>query len=132
MDAASRTVERGKEMSKGVFIEGVTVEMIRLASLEAIETLLSEGYFEDVEIPRWMPTSARQPEENGTYLVTMTKRADADFLGEPLNEVEVRKMRYHDGWKLPRHVPEWINDAIEQEVIAWQPLPEPYREDGEA
>lgn len=129
MDAASRTVERGKEMSKGVFIEGVTVEMIRLASLEAIETLLSEGYFEDVEIPRWMPTSARQPEENGTYLVTMTKRADADFLGEPLNEVEVRKMRYHDGWKLPRHIPEWINDAIEQEVIAWQPLPKAYRED---
>lgn len=119
-------------MSKGVFIEGITVEMLRLASLEAVETLLSEGYFEDVEIPRWMPTAARQPEENGMYLVTMTKKADADFMGEPLDEVEVRKMRYHDGWKLPRHIPEWINDAIEQEVIAWMPMPKAYREDGEA
>lgn len=131
MDAVARTVERGREMSKGVFIEGVTVEMIRLASLEAIETLLSEGYFEDVEIPRWMPTSKRQPTENGVYLVTMTKKADGDFLGKPLNEVEVRKMRYHDGWRLPHYAPEWINDAIEQEVIAWQPLPAPYREEAQ-
>ena len=51
-------------MSKGIFIEGITVEMFRNASLEAVETLLNEGYIEDVEIPRWIPCSERLPEPN--------------------------------------------------------------------
>ena len=71
----------------------------------------------------WIPVSERLPDIGDTYLVTVmigTKiRADvADSFGS-----------YIDGF--------WdtFNDWIEDEechVIAWMPLPEPYREDGEA
>ena len=78
---------------------------------------------------RWIPVTERLPEENGMYLVTMTEKAKAEELGFDLDEIEVSKMRYNsNGWQLPRHIPSWINEVVKDEVIAWMPLPEPYRE----
>ena len=77
----------------------------------------------------WIPCSERLPEKYGHYLVTMTEKARTEDLGFLLDEIEVRKMRYNsDGWMLPRHMPSWINKEIVSEVIAWMPLPEPYKE----
>ena len=78
---------------------------------------------------RWIPVTERLPEENGMYLVTMTEKAKAEELGFDLDEIEVSKMRYNsNGWQLPRHIPSWINEVVKDEVIAWMPVPEPYRE----
>lgn len=80
--------------------------------------------------PRWIPVTERLPKENGMYLVTMTEKAKAEELGFDLDEIEVSKMRYNsNGWQLPRHIPSWINEVVKDEVIAWMPLPEPYREE---
>lgn len=60
---------------------------------------------------RWVPVSKRLPEYDGEYLVF-------------LDNLEVTTASYLTGingrqrWEL-----EWIG----QEVIAWMPLPEPYR-----
>lgn len=79
---------------------------------------------------RWIPCSERMPDANGMYLVTMMEKAKAEDLGFDLDEIEVCKMRYscNVGWQIPRHIPKWINDVITDEVIAWMPLPEPYKE----
>ena len=94
-------------------------------------------YWEDIQDaptiepePQWIPCSERMPDANGMYLVTMMEKAKAEDLGFDLDEIEVHKMRYscNAGWQIPRHIPKWINDVITDEVIAWIPLPEPYRE----
>ncbi len=78
----------------------------------------------------WIPTSERRPSEKGMYLVTMTEQATAEDLGFDLDNVEVRKMWFgKEGWRLPHHIPEWINDVICNDVIAWMPLPDPYRKE---
>ena len=33
-----------------------------------------------------------------------------------------------NGWRLPRHYPEWIHEALLQEVTHWMRLPEPPKE----
>ena len=79
--------------------------------------------------PRWIPCSERLPEEYGEFLVTMTEKAKAKDLGFDIDETYIRKMRYNsNGWQLPRHIPSWINEAVKDEVLAWMPLPEPYKE----
>jgi len=57
-------------MSKGVFIEGITVEMLRNASLEAVEDLLVNGDMVDIEVQstEWIPVSERLPENSGCVL----------------------------------------------------------------
>lgn len=47
-------------MRKGVFIPGISVEMFRNASLEAVEEFMVSGLMEDIEIPeiphgKWIP-----------------------------------------------------------------------------
>ena len=54
--------------------------------------------------PMWIPVSERLPEKNGEYLITGRQGA-------------VNKRRYHDG--------HWYGNWS---VLAWMPLPEPYRE----
>lgn len=55
-------------MSKGIFIPDITVEMIRKASLEAIETLLVEGEMYDVDMPKYGEISV---EENGAVIMNL-------------------------------------------------------------
>ena len=77
---------------------------------------------------RWIPCSERLPEEYGEFLVTMTEKAKAKDLGFDIDETYIRKMRYNsNGWQFPRHIPSWINEAVKDEVLAWMPLPEPYK-----
>lgn len=80
------------------------------------------------EQTKWIPCSERLPEEYGEFLVTMTEKAKAEDLGFDIDETYIRKMRYNsNGWKLPRHIPSWINEAVKDEVLAWMPLPKPYK-----
>jgi len=80
------------------------------------------------DVPHWIPCSERLPEEYGEFLVTMTEKAKAKDLGFGIDETYIRKMQYNsNGWQLPRHIPSWINEAVKDEVLAWMPLPEPYK-----
>jgi hypothetical protein len=56
---------------------------------------------------RWIPVSERLPEKNGEYLITGRQGA-------------VNKRRYHDG--------HWYGNWS---VLAWMPLPEPYKAESE-
>ena len=66
---------------------------------------------------------------SGYFLVTLHTYGNIGF---DMDEYEVKKMRWDrvNGWVLPVHSPAWIEEALTQDVLAWKPCPEPYREDG--
>ena len=79
------------------------------------------------EVSKWIPCSERLPEKNGRYLVTLHIYGELDF---KVDETVVRIIPFFDKWRTPTHIPEWINEALTQEVLAWIPLPEPYKNEG--
>ena len=87
---------------KGLFIPDITAEMFRNGCFESIEALMAEGKIYDIDYSPWIPVSKRLPEEEGLYLV--------------YTEEQPFVCSFEDG--------EFFID----EVLAWMPLPEPYRE----
>lgn len=82
----------------------------------------------------WIPCSERLPSEEGLYMVTQkTFSDDYRFIdlfhyGKPM--MPNRKVK---GACWYRSDSEW-GDVVydDTDIIAWMPLPKPYREDGEA
>ena len=77
-------------------------------TISALEKQLNNG---------WIPVSERLPEKSGVYLAT--------FLEEGKRYVE--RFYYSDftGWMMPVA---WQDEGRIDEIIAWQPLPEPLPE----
>ena len=74
----------------------------------------------------WISVEDRLPQERGRYLVML--KTDGD-IGYEVHDHLIRILHFgSDGWRLPRHYPEWIHDALTQEVTHWMPLPEPPKE----
>ena len=80
--------------------------------------LVSLG-LQSAKVPEWTPVSESQPEEDGEYLVTWTTSRSK----RPLLEI----CEYSCG--------EWDIDNgsaySDAQVIAWMPLPEPYKAESE-
>lgn len=83
-----------------------------------------------VNIPRWIPVTERLPEKYGQYLVTFVPSGGTLW-------TKVLIARYSDLMGIAKpsfHIGEVGKNSftnISEQVIAWMPLPEPYRE-GEA
>lgn len=87
-----------------------------------------DGYERGLESTKWIPVSEKLPEKNGRYLVTRELNA----AGNTWNRVYI--VNYSDLMGLKKEKVFWIgnvgkNDFEQlQDVTAWQPLPEPYKE----
>ncbi len=101
-------------MRKGIFIEGITAEMFRNGSLEAVEALIAEGECVDMETPQWTPCSEKMPEDRRDVLVTCF-----------IHENWQTKIGYWNGdsWVISAYEKRWIDEL---EVTAWMPMPKPY------
>ena len=80
----------------------------------------------------WIPCSERLPEESGYYLVTYHYWSDGNFLPK-YDDTYVRRVHYQIsehfvGWNYPKNVDDRAENDCHKEVIAWQPLPEPFKE----
>lgn len=112
---------------KGLFIPGITAEMFKSECLESIEALMAVGEIYDIEYQRWIPCSERLPEEGERVLAT--------HLGgiNPNNQV-IEHIYQHGkftcGWDMDMNVDSpTFGQRYMGEVIAWMPLPTPYREE---
>lgn len=151
---------------KGLFIPGITEDMFRNASLEGIETLISEGEVYDAELemmiisegklvtarpevdfeqikaycrsrclslvsnecfeelrsvkrpePQWIPCSQKLPEEDKYVLICSEDDPEEEYY-----------CRMAVGWREDGYWNCWDDRADPRmNVIAWMPLPEPYR-----
>ena len=114
-------------MSKGIFIEGITVEMFRNASLESVEELLAEGDMVDMEIPKWTPVQFREPNNE-----ECKEHPDWVYVAENIppydEEVLVSDGKYvwTDTLLDNGDYIYWDSDH-ELEGTAWMALPEPYK-----
>lgn len=101
---------------KGLFIPEITAEMFRNGCLEGIEALMAEGEIYDIDYSPWIPCSERLPKESGDYLCTIP-------LDE--NETYTEVLTFHKG-RFYEDDDEW-GATYHDDVIAWMPLPEPYK-----
>lgn len=126
-------------MSKGIFIEGITVEMFRNASLEAVEDLMNNGDMVDLEVKqtewisiKWHEITDEEREREG-YPKDWVIHIDCEM---PCDEQEILVQTkkgyirwdvcYEDGEFSLDSGWDWVED-----IVAWMPLPEPWKGEAE-
>ena len=90
---------------------------------EFADCLLAHG----VTVQEWISVKDRLPDETGRYLAVKKRIAPDDFGGDRTDIVIVRFF-VDDGFRMPVHIPDWINKKINEEVTHWMPLPKPPKE----
>lgn len=71
----------------------------------------------------WIPVSERLPEEYGKYLVTMK----SGLVKEATYKPKRIYVNFREGWSACYADGLFYHD--DSEIVAWMPLPEPYKED---
>ena len=73
-------------------------------------------------VQKWISVDDRLPDETGRYLV-VKKRIAPDELGGNRTDIVILRFFVDDGFRMPTHIPDWINEEINEEVTHWMPLP---------
>ncbi len=95
------------------------LDYMRIA-VECMEQQLTGG---------WIPCKDRLPEENGHYLVTYHEWSKGEYLPK-FDFTCMKILRFYRGeFEMPICCDNKLEEDIHREVLAWQPLPEPYKED---
>ena len=77
-----------------------------------------------VTVQEWISVKDRLPDETGRYLA-VKKRIAPDELGGSRTDIVILRFFVDDGFRMPTHIPDWINEEINEEVTHWMPLPQP-------
>ena len=117
-----------------VFVEKLKNKMIKNSQIgrKSFEAILSDIEQTELEYNGgWITCSERLPEESGYYLVTYHDWSDGNFLPK-YDDTYVRRLHYQIsdhfvGWNYPKNVDDRAENDCHKEVIAWQPLPEPFK-----
>jgi hypothetical protein len=123
---------------KGLFIPEITAEMFRNGCLEGIEALMAEGEIYDIDYTEWIPVSERMPDAEECPMDCIVTRKN-EFIGNfvDMAVAEADGTWSHEDWdaivlgdvKSGRKT--GLISTHDNEIIAWVPLPKPYREESE-
>ena len=75
-----------------------------------------------VTVQEWISVDDRLPDETGRYLA-VKKRIAPDELGGSRTDIVILRFFVDDGFRMPTHIPDWINEEINEEVTHWMPMP---------
>lgn len=87
-------------------------------SLDALSMAISV-----LEKTKWISVKDRLPNKTGRYLA-VKKRIAPDELGGNRTDIVILRFSVDDGFRMPTHIPDWINEEINEEVTHWMPLPD--------
>ena len=87
-----------------------------------IQDLRRENAKLRARVPEWISVNDRLPDETGRYL-TVKKRTAPDDFGGNRTDIVILRFFVDDGFRMPTHIPDWINEAINEKVTHWMPLP---------
>ena len=76
----------------------------------------------------WISVKDRFPDKTGRYLVIKNRIAQ-DCFGGNTTDIVILRFFVDKGFRMPTHIPDWINEEINEEVTHWMPLHEPAEED---
>lgn len=97
------------------------LKQIKYVSVENAANILIEN---GVTVQEWISVDDRLPDETGRYLV-VKKRIAPDELGGNRTDIVILRFFVDDGFRIPTHIPDWINEEINEEVTHWMSLPVP-------
>lgn len=80
---------------------------------------------------KWIPVTERLPEENSFVLVTIVPGTVTDAGTSLVYDTLMAHYSIEDGEDKKFQITGFGDVFLNEEVIAWQPLPEPYEEDEE-
>lgn len=92
--------------------------------LEPFEFIADFMMANGVTVQEWTSVNDRLPDETGRYLA-VKKRIAPDELGGSRTDIVILRFFVDDGFRMPTHIPDWINEEINEEVTHWMPLPQP-------
>lgn len=75
-----------------------------------------------LEKTKWISVDDRLPDKTGRYLV-LKNRIAPDYLGGDRTDIVILRFFVDKGFRMPTHIPDWINEEINEEVTHWMPLP---------
>ena len=87
-----------------------------------IQDLRRENAKLRARVQEWISVDDRLPDETGRYLA-VKKRIAPDELGGNRTDIVILRFFVDDGFRMPTHIPDWINEEINEEVTHWMPLP---------
>ena len=76
-----------------------------------------------VTVQEWISVEDRLPDKTGRYLV-LKNRIAPDYLGGNRTDIVILRFFVDKGFRMPTHIPDWINEEINEEVTHWMQMPE--------
>ena len=116
MDVREKLVELLRNAKAAMKSENLSCDIAR--NMFVVDFMMANG----VTVQEWISVDDRLPDETGRYLV-VKKRIAPDELGGNRTDIVILRFFVDDGFRMPTHIPDWINGEINEEVTHWMPLP---------
>ena len=116
MDVREKLIELLQNAKSAMKSENLSCDIAR--NMFVVDFMMSNG----VTVQEWISVDDRLPDETGRYLA-VKKRIAPDELGGNRTDIVILRFFVDDGFRMPTHIPDWINGEINEEVTHWMPLP---------
>ena len=116
MDTKEKLVELLRNAKAAMKSENLSCDIAR--NMFVVDFMMANG----VTVQEWISVDDRLPDETGRYLA-VKKRIAPDELGGNRTDIVILRFFVDDGFRMPTHIPDWINGEINEEVTHWMPLP---------
>ena len=116
MDVREKLIELLQNAKSAMKSENLSCDIAR--NMFVVDFMMANG----VTVQEWISVTERLPEETGRYLA-VKKRIASDEFGGNRTDIVILRFFVGDGFRMPTHIPDWINEEINEEITHWMPLP---------